>query len=47
MATATAPPNPTAIRESDAAVCRQISPLARISTKPRRTARGEGRTYAP
>src|SRR5438046_10406557 len=32
MATATAPPNPTAIRKRDAAVSRQLSPRARLST---------------
>src|SRR5262252_3293573 len=47
MATATAPPNPIAMRESDAAVCRQISPLATMATKPRMTDHGEGSTYAP
>ena len=43
-ATTTAPPKPTRMRPSEAKVCRQISPLATISAKPRATASGEGRT---
>ena len=46
-ATATAPPKPTAIRASDAPVCRQISPVRSTSPSPCRTASGEGSTYAP
>src|SRR5437660_9188625 len=43
-ATTTAPPKPTRIRPSEASVWRQISPVATMSTKPRATASGEGRT---
>src|SRR5262245_24541613 len=45
--TTTAAPKPTAMRPSDAAVCVQSSPLRTISPKPRPTANGDGRMYAP
>src|SRR5262249_28536345 len=40
-------PKPTVMRESDAPVCLQISPLLRMSARPARTEAGAGRTYAP
>jgi len=43
-AVSTAPPKPTAMRASDAAVCRQISPVRTISPTPLATAAGEGKT---
>ena len=43
----TARPKPTTMRESDAAVCVQISPVRTISTKPVTMDQGAGRTYAP
>src|SRR5690349_13479690 len=43
-ATATAPPKPTRIRPSEARLWRQISPVTTMSTNPRATDAGEGRT---
>src|SRR2546425_10379919 len=45
-ATTTAAPKPTAMRASEAPVCRHTSPVLTTSRRPASTDAGEGSTYA-